>query len=64
MLRSQGEGIDDLIIGAEAAHAYAGESYVVFGDASWGSQIVPEPTSALLLAGSLAALIRRRRRRG
>ena len=57
-----GDGIDDLIIGARVAdpnsNDKAGESYVVFGQA-----VVPEPSSALLAAGGLLGMLTRRRRR-
>lgn len=53
-----GDGVDDLIIGAYCAEGCDGESYVVFGQRS-----IPEPGGALLAGGGLLAWLTRRRRR-
>ena len=50
-----GDGIDDLIIGAPGT-LQGGASFVVFG------QAVPEPSSGLLAFGGLLAWLTRRRR--
>jgi len=56
-----GDGIDDLIIGASGAdpngNLSAGESYVVFG------RVIPEPTSVCLILLGLAIGIPRSQRR-
>lgn len=59
-----GDGIDDLIIGARDGSPNgidrAGTSYVVFGQRA---VTIPEPGSALVVLGGLVAWLTRRRRR-
>jgi len=56
-----GDGCDDLIVGAPSANSWAGQSYVVFGEGA--AAIVPEPTTVALLAAGCLLVVRRRSRR-